>query len=656
MTSAILANGNTMHKAILLLSLIPFNIADAQSPGGASSNLRVWYKANANAYSNTAATTACANNATVAQWNDQTANTLHLTQATSGQRPTWLDGSASAYFNYNPSIKFTDHYLQRAAPGILVNGTAYDKINLYAVYYDYDAANFDWLLFTNGANGFTRVSLSMNFAGGANMDCDVPSTFNRVSVNTATNLPVDRTNIIAVKADKTGIYGGGETNKVQAFTNGTAGSFTTTHTSITEGNFPTEVGDNELVLTDATNSPFTGELGELFLYTGSITQALHQRIESYLALKYSAKLNSHDYFSSAGTTVYINSGSCINGVIGIGRDDNSGWMQKQSRQPDDSTRAYISTLATTNAGNAGTFSSDGQFVVIGHNGGQLRSNASTAAEKPAGLGIFSRLNREWKVTNTAFGGTFGMSFKLNTSPILASDLRLLVDDDGNFTNASLNGAAAGLSFTYAGGVVTVTGISTALIPTNGTRYITIASVSNVTPLPVELTYFDAQPAGFDAIDLHWITATEHDNDHFDVQRGADGAAFEKIGEVSGHGNSLQAISYAFLDRQALPGANYYRLSQVDHDGIAHLSPVVFVKLDPASGVIVVAPNPAQDEVLIGSADPEVANSAMELLDAFGNRVMVLAAHAGGGRYNIAFLPAGTYIVRSGSHVARLIKR
>src|SRR5690606_20841604 len=105
------------------------------------------------------------------------------------------------------------------------------------------------------------------------------------------------------------------------------------------------------------------------------------------------------------------------------------------------------------------------------NGAAMRSSVATSGEIPGGAGLISRIAREWKVTNTAYTGTFSLAFKLNTSPIVPGDLRLLVDDDGNFTNASVNGNPEGLTFTYSGGIVTVTGISTTLVPTNSTRYI-----------------------------------------------------------------------------------------------------------------------------------------------------------------------------------------
>ena len=640
----------------------------AQGPGGASTNLRFWFKANANAYSNVAASTLCTNATTVAQWNDQTANALHLSQGASAQRPTWLDGSSSAYFNYNPSIKFNPtantaaaaFYLQRAAPGLFSTAAALTKLNLYIVYYDYDANDFDWLLYTNGYNGFTRTSISMNWSGTSEIDADMPSTSNRVYTTTASDLPTLRTNILAVKSDAGGIYNGSpaSTFQEQLFANGlalTGNGAKATLSSITPSNYPAFVGSYVQPASpptpfDGSGDPFKGEMAELFAYTGSITQATHQMIESYLALKYSAKLYSHDYISSGGTTIFVNSGSYVNSVIGIGRDDNSALYQRQSHQPDDSTRIYISSLATTNVGNAGTFSSNNQFVVMAHNGGQMRKNASTNNERPAGL--FSRINREWKVTNTAFSGTFSVDFKLNTSPIVATDLRLLVDDDGNFTNASIFGS--GLSFSYSGGVVTVGGISNSVIPQNSTKYITLASVASTTPLPVELLMFTAQHTDPDAVELLWATATEQNNDHFEVERSRGGEVFEKIGEVSGAGTSMEEHTYAFTDRTPYDGTDYYRLKQVDADGGYTYSDVRAITMG-SDRPVSVYPNPANEIVYIAGLRAD-ATASITIFNEAGEQVPFPSTGLEGHALDVSTLPRGVYIARIGDQVARIVRQ
>ncbi|HEX2617226.1 MAG TPA: hypothetical protein VHL57_06765, partial [Flavobacteriales bacterium] len=212
-----------------LLANVPVH---AQAPGGVSTSLRAWFKADANVYTTTSPLALCTNNQVVTQWNDQTANALHLGQTAAAHKPSWSDGSTAAYLNYNPSVKFVDDYLFRAAPG-LFTAAAYNKLNLYVVYYDSDANNFDWLLYAGGTSGLTRFSVSMNYSGSTSMDCDVPATYNRVTASTSTELLPLRTNILAVKADNNGIYDAGDAIKVQYFANGVGGASKNTHTSVT---------------------------------------------------------------------------------------------------------------------------------------------------------------------------------------------------------------------------------------------------------------------------------------------------------------------------------------------------------------------------------------------------------------------------------------
>jgi hypothetical protein len=95
------------------------------------------------------------------------------------------------------------------------------------------------------------------------------------------------------------------------------------------------------------------------------------------------------------------------------------------------------------------------------------------------------------------------------------------------------------------------------------------------PLPVELLYFEG--ASMDnVVRLTWATASEVNNDYFEIQRSEDGESFESIGEVAGFGNSSEIVEYVFSDVRPLFGQNYYRLRQVDVDGQYEILPTIMV--------------------------------------------------------------------------------
>ncbi|MBD2768937.1 T9SS type A sorting domain-containing protein [Hymenobacter sp. BT664] len=124
-----------------------------------------------------------------------------------------------------------------------------------------------------------------------------------------------------------------------------------------------------------------------------------------------------------------------------------------------------------------------------------------------------------------------------------------------------------------------------------------ATITSTTPLPVALTQFEAVAASSDAL-LSWTTASERNNDRFEIERAFDGHAFERLATTPGQGSSTRPSNYRFTDagaaRYGFPLV-YYRLRQVDTDGTASFSPVRTVAFanSPETGPSLY-PNPAAD--------------------------------------------------------------
>ncbi len=183
--------------------------------------------------------------------------------------------------------------------------------------------------------------------------------------------------------------------------------------------------------------------------------------------------------------------------------------------------------------------------------------------------------------------------------------------------------------------------------------LTVSGVS--APLPVTLTSFTAKPLGADAL-LKWTTASERNNDHFEVEASADGQQFQRIGTVAGHGTTAQTHSYQLTDPAIARYAAdpvYYRLRQVDLDGTASYSPVRAVRVAGlADFAAQLYPNPARggevSSLLIRTTAPGLAR--WELLDALGRTLArqetVLAAGATTLPLAAAgALATGVYVVR-----------
>lgn len=92
-----------------------------------------------------------------------------------------------------------------------------------------------------------------------------------------------------------------------------------------------------------------------------------------------------------------------------------------------------------------------------------------------------------------------------------------------------------------------------------------ATIQMVTPLPVELLYFEG--VGYTTFNnLKWSTASEHNSDYFLIERSDDGQKWESVGIKSASGNSNQTINYFFNDSYLNDGFVYYQLKQYDFDG------------------------------------------------------------------------------------------
>lgn len=96
-----------------------------------------------------------------------------------------------------------------------------------------------------------------------------------------------------------------------------------------------------------------------------------------------------------------------------------------------------------------------------------------------------------------------------------------------------------------------------------------------TTLPVELVTFEGSNAGNVNL-LRWVTASEFNNHGFEVQRSLRADFWEVIGFVSGRGTTSLPTTYVFADSFLNDPAYYYRLRQVDFDGSAEFSPVIFL--------------------------------------------------------------------------------
>ena len=130
------------------------------------------------------------------------------------------------------------------------------------------------------------------------------------------------------------------------------------------------------------------------------------------------------------------------------------------------------------------------------------------------------------------------------------------------------------------------------------------SDASLKALPVQLISFTAHNENNKNI-LNWNTASEINNDHFEVERSTDGKIWNAIGDVQGHGTTNIEESYSFIDASAntLSGnVVYYRLKQVDYNGKFEYSDIRKISTVKSDNFIKVFPNPATNMLNISFSE------------------------------------------------------
>ena len=94
-------------------------------------------------------------------------------------------------------------------------------------------------------------------------------------------------------------------------------------------------------------------------------------------------------------------------------------------------------------------------------------------------------------------------------------------------------------------------------------------------LPIELLYFNIDKReGYNH--LTWSTASEHNNDYFNIEKTQDGVIYHNITTINGSGSSNNQSYYEYDDYDVDRNINYYRLKQTDFDGVFKYHDIISV--------------------------------------------------------------------------------
>lgn len=366
---------------------------------------------------------------------------------------------------------------------------------------------------------------------------------------------------------------------------------------------------------------FDGDLVESAIFYDDINNAERINLENYLSGKYNISISSDKYTEQSGYKHQI---------AGIGRANNQSQKNTSANSGGFVMEAINSTLDINN-----------EFIHVGHD----NASGTTISDLPNG--VKSRWKREWyKEKNANSNGVdLTITFDFEDAGFSegpsgnASDYTLLFRNStsNQFTEVSVN------SKSFIGDNRVEFDVSGNNLQ-NG--YYTLGTKDdNNSPLPVELLSFSGSKHK-QHVDLKWTTASEKNNSHFVIEKSSNGEHFEKLGSVSGQGNSLNETHYQYKDENPHAGTNYYRLQQVDFDGSHEYSKIIAIDYQKTiTPEITLLTNPVK-ESLNFKIDQQTALTKAQIYNLNGRELSVVsldpeATHS----IDVNSLESGSYILR-----------
>ena len=395
------------------------------TPGGISSNLHAWWKADAG-------TSTTTDDAIVSTWTDQSDNAWTANKEGNGA-DYWENG-----INFNPMLRFPGHANHRfkVTNGIYEGGTKADMFSY--IVYNRHTSNEAHLLIGQSQGTGNLFGFGLHSNG---------SAFYYEGKND----------------DNGRTYGawGGSVNQTYLWSAGSAQNGSTPQdgytkyitrdnniVSRTNGVDQRSGGTNHFYIGYWGGWVTDGDMAEIIVYDGTPTATEEDKIQSYLSVKYGITLASMNYLSSDGTTIWDNTANSAYhyDIAGIGHDAGSGLFQKQSKSVNSDAIVTMSSeaIAVNNAAN-GTLLDNGEFLLWGNDNASL----SDIKRDELPTGYFARINREWVVDMTGTVENVHVEIDISDFGFLigdeASDYYLLVDDNDNFTSGATGIAGSTLS-------------------------------------------------------------------------------------------------------------------------------------------------------------------------------------------------------------------
>jgi hypothetical protein len=493
-----LSNKFLFSTVCVLIIFLPLFVS-AQSPGGVSTSLEWWLKADAGVTGDP-----------VSDWTNQASAGGSATRTLSAQRPDFQ----SSVINGNPALDFdsVNDYLDWN-----MNSIKSSDYTAYVVGERDGSGKSRYLL--GGRNRTANQTLNFGYSSNASAMFSQYSNDLSMAVSAYNSPAVTPFILFGELAQTVGhvfreIRDGVETSTSNANTTPLAGT------------------GLDYIGQDPSRNFWDGKIAEIILYSDDLTDAEELKVDSYLAIKYGITLNStNDYQASDATVIYDSNGAYsdyVDDIAGIGEDTTSGLDQTSSKS--EHTDAIVTTSGASSQ-------DDDDYLVWGNDDG-------ATTEKAVGVpsGVAKILSRIWRMNETGDIGTVTMAFDLTGLTIsgsAASDFNLIQDTDTTFTSGATLTEANSLS----SNIATFTGID----PADGTYFTIGTDAAAVGSLTVDIVDSGGSSVASPSVAFPSLTfsfSTQNSTGDF-------GTSDEKIRINNGTGTATWTLSLAGSSTTAL---------------------------------------------------------------------------------------------------------
>ncbi|MCD6066679.1 MAG: hypothetical protein K0S33_1505 [Bacteroidetes bacterium] len=579
------------YVVVVIVLWTPYRSNAQSGPAGVgtSTNNVLWLKADAG-------TSTTTDGSAISSWNDQSGNSIHVSQSTSAQQPTYkatlMNGMPAVEFDNSTTAGQND--LFTAPDNTLLDNTA--GYTAFSVVRMKGLSGNAQCIFSKRTTIDTDEAFMLFFYTGNNLYLDVDGLADRF--NTSNTYTTNTNYLVGFNYD--GSLASAQRSKI---TEGDSVRRISGEASVTVGDKPsplvigaTHSGDNR---------PFNGYISELILYRTALNQAQRTIVYNYLSAKYDIALLRNDKYTGDDAS----RGHFDRDVAGIGQEASGSNTTFNASATKGLSLTAISGL------------DNGDYALAGH---RYPFNWQNTTDVGGMTGTNNaRWERNWYIDVTNAATSLGMDFEFDFSDAGISGspagsvsnyvLLYRATNSGNWTELATANSIPGDRVKFNGYTLVNDGYYTV-----GTKNYTVS------PLPVSLLSFTATKEMNKTL-LQWETITETNNNYFTLERSGDAVNYTKIATLNSKsltGNSNSSLLYNFTDETPLWGLNYYRLSQTDHNGEEKVFPPVSVLLEKDKNIsFVLYPNPNKGAFSVDFTGIENNHEIrVELFDQLGRSV------------------------------------